>query len=174
MSEAEQGRERAEPDGLGEPARSRPQIPEGYSISQGPEGMLSWRWAEERLERARNYWVVTVRPDGRPHAVPVWGAWVDRCFYFDGGGRKAKNLATNPAIVVHLESGDEVVIVEGVVDRTAVPAPDRFVRIQDAYAAKYDYRPETAGQLYTVRPRTVLAWHNLPQDATRWRFGDHS
>ena len=132
--------------------------------------MLPWRWAEERLERAQNYWVVTVRPDGRPHAVPVWGVWVDRCFYFGGGGRKATNLASNPAITVHLESGTEVVIVEGYYDEAAKPGPDLFARIRESYATKYSYRPESPGQLYTVRPRVVLAWHNLPKDATRWRF----
>jgi hypothetical protein len=24
--------------------------------------------------------------------------------------------------------------------------------------------------VFVVRPRTVLAWHRLPDDATRWRF----
>ncbi|MBI3973374.1 MAG: pyridoxamine 5'-phosphate oxidase family protein [Chloroflexi bacterium] len=167
---SEPNHRRAESAASDEPAASRPDIPKGYGISESVEGMLPWRWAEERLERAQNYWVVTARPNGRPHAVPVWGAWVEGCFYFDGGGRKASNMAANPAMVVHLESGAEVVIVEGVYDQGAKPGPDLFVRIQDAYAGKYDYRPDIPGQMYTVRPRTVLAWHNLPKDATRWRF----
>ena len=47
--------------------------------------------------------------------MPVWGAWVDGMFFFHShpGTRKARNLAVNPAIVVHLECGDDVVIVEG-------------------------------------------------------------
>lgn len=152
----------------------RPRMPKDYGVPEGAEDMLSWQWAEERLEQAKNYWVVTVRPDGRPHAVPVWGAWVDRCFYFDGGGVKATNIAANPAVTVHLESGSEVVIVESIYDKTATPDPALFARIQDSYGAKYEYRPETAGQLYTIRPRTVIAWQQFPKDATRWRFGRRS
>jgi hypothetical protein len=154
-----------------EPRADRPRMPKDYGVPQDVEGMLPWRWAEERLEQAKNYWVVTVRPDGRPHAVPVWGAWVDRRFYFDGGGVKAANLASNPAATVHLEDGTEVVIVEGVYDKAATPDADLFARIRDSYGAKYDYRPETPGQLFTIRPRVVLAWQQFPRDATRWRFG---
>jgi hypothetical protein len=55
-----------------EPRASRPYMP-GYGV-QGPEGgsgLLPWAWAEERLGRARNYWVTTLWPDGRPHSMPV-------------------------------------------------------------------------------------------------------
>jgi hypothetical protein len=47
----------------------------GYGIA-GPEegsGLLHWSWAAERLAAARNYWVATVWPHGRPHVMPVWG-----------------------------------------------------------------------------------------------------
>lgn len=43
----------------------------GYGI-QGPDegsGLLSWSWADARLGRARNYWVVSVRPDVWPHSM---------------------------------------------------------------------------------------------------------
>ena len=59
-----------------EPRRRRPPF-EGYGLSESEEGMLSWGWAVERLVAARNYWVSTTRPDGRPHAMPVWGVWLD-------------------------------------------------------------------------------------------------
>ena len=47
--------------------------------------------------------------------MPAWGAWVDGALYFDGSPetRRGRNLAQNSSIVVHLESGDEVVILEG-------------------------------------------------------------
>jgi len=54
----------------------RPHIP-GYGIPTHTEGLLPWSFALERLEKARNYWVATTRPDGRPHTVPVWGVLVD-------------------------------------------------------------------------------------------------
>jgi|GEM_PF-4034742 len=39
--------------------------------------MLPWLHVAERLESARNYRAGTTRPDGHPHAVPVWAAMVD-------------------------------------------------------------------------------------------------
>ena len=56
-----------------------------------------WSWAVERLTSSRNYFAATVRPDGRPHSMPVWGVWLDDAFWFNTGGesRKAKNLAAN-------------------------------------------------------------------------------
>ena len=46
---------------------------EAYGIHTEQEGMLSWRWAGEQLERSHNYWICITRTDGRPHAMPVWG-----------------------------------------------------------------------------------------------------
>ena len=84
--------------GMREPTASRPYMP-GYGVVAETEGMLPWSWAQERLERAHDYWVATVWPDGRPHVMPVWGAWFDGCLWFssDGASRKARNLAANPA-----------------------------------------------------------------------------
>jgi general stress protein 26 len=61
---------------------------------------------------------------GRPHATPVSGVWIEGGFYFGTGtgSRKARNLAKNQHLVVHLESGDEVVILEGVAEEVADPA----------------------------------------------------
>jgi hypothetical protein len=154
-----------------DPVSEKPDIPKSYGISADPADLLPWRWPDERLQNAKDFWVVTVRPDGRPHAVPVWGAWVDRRFFWDGGGRKAKNLETNPHANVHIEAGGgAVVIMEGIYDRDATPDDAQFERIRASYGARYDYRPETPGQLYVIRPRTILAWTNFAKDATRWRI----
>ncbi len=81
-----------------EPQAGRPQMP-GYGIADANSGsgLLPWNWAVERLQKARNYWISTTRPDGRPHAMPVWGVWYDNQFYFSTGreSRKARNLAVN-------------------------------------------------------------------------------
>ncbi|MGE0598164.1 MAG: pyridoxamine 5'-phosphate oxidase family protein [Dehalococcoidia bacterium] len=163
----------------------RPEVPEGYGLPENDEGMLEWVWAEERLVSAANYWISTVRPDGRPHVTPVWGVWHEGAFYFDGSDqtRRMKNIAVNPEIAVHLESGDEVVIVEGSAASEAVP-PERGLaaRLAALYTAKYaayDYSPEPdqwdAGGLYVLRPRKALGWTLRPGDEfgktyTRWRF----
>jgi len=51
--------------------------------------------------------------------------------------RKGLNLARDPRVVIHLDSGDEVVILHGEVDQYELEDS-----IADAYEAKYDYRPE--------------------------------
>ena len=50
------------------PRAGRPQMPSGYGINRSTdEGLLPWSWVQERLTTARNYWIATARPDGRPH-----------------------------------------------------------------------------------------------------------
>jgi hypothetical protein len=167
-----------------EPRAERPHIPE-YGVPESDEGLLPWSRVSERLAGARNYWIVTAGPKGRPHAIPIWGAWVGNAVYFEGGGhtRWARNLAANPAVTVHLESGDDVVILDGVAGEISRPDRALFAAIDAAYAAKYDYKPSNnlkgpddepfpEGGLYVVRPRVVLAWTAFPRDATRFRFGD--
>ena len=131
-----------------EPARrTRPDIPEGYGVPTSVEGMLPWRHVVDRLVAARNYWVATTRPDGRPHAVPVWAVWVDGVLYQGGGGdtRRARNLDANQHAAVHLESGDQVVIIEGVTEKLTEDTADAELlrRIDDAYEAKYGMRHGT-------------------------------
>jgi general stress protein 26 len=148
---------------------------EGYGIPSDPKGMLRWADAAARLRRSRNYWIVTARSDGRPHAVPVWGVWLDGALYFgtDRRSRKARNLAGNPSVVVHLESGDDAVILEGVADE--VSQRGLVERIDQAYAKKYKMRVSDApGQLvvYAVRPRVAFGWRerDFPRSPTRWSF----
>jgi hypothetical protein len=165
-----------------EPERSRPVLPEGYGVPTGEEGMLPWSWAVERLENARNYWFSTTRPDGRPHAMPAWAVWLDGVLYFEGSPetRRARNLAANPALVVHLESGDEVVILEGEGHAAGKPARALAERLAAAFTAKYgashDYKPAPdqwdKGGLYAMRPRVAFAWNVFPTGLTRWRFPD--
>jgi nitroimidazol reductase NimA-like FMN-containing flavoprotein (pyridoxamine 5'-phosphate oxidase superfamily) len=137
--------------------------------------LLPWSWATERLEQARNYWISTTRPDGRPHAMPVWGIWLDGTFFFGSGSDSAKsrNLAANPAVVVHLESGDETVIVEGRAEPVLDDELER--RIDEAYGPKYDWKPDESDSTpwWAVQPRRAYAWTErvYPRDATQFDFG---
>ena len=155
-----------------EPRRSRPQIPAGYGIPKSAEGMLPWSHVTQRLADARNYWVCTTRPDGRPHAMPVWGVLVDGLLYHGGSPqtRKARNLETNPALTIHLESADDVVIIEGLAEKLTgeTADPDLLRRIDDAYEAKYGMRHGTP--VWALRPRRAFAWIDYPTTATRWEF----
>jgi hypothetical protein len=149
---------------------------EAYMVGTTADGPLGWDHVEERLEGSRSYWIVTARPDGRPHAAPVWGVWVEGSLYF-GTGRgsvKGRNLARRPDLVVHLESADDVVILEGVVEEVRDRAS--FDAIDAAYRAKYGMGVDQAGDdgavWYVVRPKTAHAWleNDFLETATRWRF----
>ena len=150
-----------------------PRMPALYRMKPRKE-YLPWSHARERLTGSRNYWICTVRPDGRPHSIPVWGFWLDDAPYFGTAQttQKARNLAHNPAVSVHLESGGDVIIVEGI----AVEVSDKAVlkKIDAACRTKYKMPlmiiPESV--LYCVRPRVVLAWKesDFPGTGTRWEF----
>ena len=156
-----------------EPRRRRPPFRD-YGIPEDEEGMLDWRWASERLAASRNYWVATTRPDGRPHAMPVWGVWLDGRFFF-GTGRssaKARNLEANPSAVVHLESGDEVVVLEGAAEE--VVDDELAERVNREYEPKYDWRAEPGdpSPLFVVTPRRAYAWaeREYTRSATQFDF----
>lgn len=163
-----------------EPRPSRPQMPRDYGVPEDAASMVPWTWAAERLERARNYWFSTTRPDGRPHAMPAWAVWLDGALYFEGSPqtRRARNLAQNPALAVHLESGDEVVILEGEAHPAGKPHRPLAERLAAAFTAKYaethDYRPEPTqwdeGGLWVMRPRVAFGWSTFPGTVTRWHF----
>jgi PPOX class probable F420-dependent enzyme len=122
---------------------------------------------------ARNYWVITVRPDGRPHAAPVWGIWWGGTLWFGTGPEsvKGRNLAADPRIAVHLESGDEVAVLEGTAAPVAVPE-DAAAAFADAYEQKYEVRPDVADGFYRVQPVTLLTWTETiyPHGKFRWRW----
>ena len=98
------------------PRAERPHMP-GYGVDTPAWAPLPWSWAAERLVANRNFWVVTVSGDGRPHALPVWGVWDedDARFAFSSSprARKVRNLAANPRAVIMTESTVECLSVEG-------------------------------------------------------------
>ena len=162
-----------------EPRASRPHIPD-YGVPDTPEGLLPWSWARQRLEEALTYWIATTRPEGRPHVMPSWGAWVGDHFYFEGGPRtrRARNIARNPEVVVHVEHGDDAVIVEGT-SVTASPDDDLEIQVVEGFAKyrtshDYDVDPENwrNGGLWVLSPRVAFGWNVglYPADATRWHF----
>jgi nitroimidazol reductase NimA-like FMN-containing flavoprotein (pyridoxamine 5'-phosphate oxidase superfamily) len=163
------------------PARERPTLPAGYGLPTSTEGLLSWSDVEPRLVAALHYWLATVRPDGTPHSVPRWGVWLDGRFYYDGSPetRHARNLAHNPACTLTLESGTEVVIIEGTSAPTRADAADLGARLSAAFEKyhPYGYSPGAdswsgaeGGGLRVITPRRALAWFSFPTDCTRFSF----
>ena len=168
--------EHDEPTERHEPTPMPLHAPKSYKFPQTPDGLLPWSHALERLERARSYWLATTRPDGRPHVTPVWGAWVDGALYFDGlpTTQWARNLKRNPAAAVHLESGDDVVILEGVMDDLETSA-ELGTRIVAAWDAKYGrLHPDPVGSgIFRFTPRTGRGWSTSSlTDGTRWQFDE--
>jgi hypothetical protein len=160
-----------------EPRADRPHVP-GYGIPKSTTGMLPWSWATERLERAKIYWLATTGSDAAPHLNPIWGSWVDGRWYVEGGPtRWQRNLRENAQMAIHVEFGDEVVIVEGTAVEHVAPPSDLADRILAGYAK---YRPEyeatadhwTEGGLWELRPVKAFAWSSFPTDMTRFTFGD--
>jgi hypothetical protein len=160
----------------GEPLRGRPVLPAAYGMPAGPSpDQVPWSWALERLTGARNYWLCTTSPDGTPHVMPLWALWRSGALMFsaDPSSRKIRNLAGTPRAAVHLESGDDVVVLHGSVD--AVTEPGERAGFWDAYAGKYDFRPDPADPafgVYRMRPDVGLGWRQdgFPATMSRWTF----
>ena len=160
------------------PTVGRPHMPPGYGMPKHNKGLLPWSHVTERMTEAMRYWVCTVSPDGRPHATPVDGLWIDDQLYFGGSPktRRNRNLAANPAVCIHLENAMNVIILHG--DAHELRAPDRplALRLAESSLKKDGWGPKpedfAAGGTYVFRPRVVLAWKQFPKDATRWQFPD--
>ncbi len=161
-----------------QPKASRPQAP-GYGFPESTKGLLPWSWAEQRLKKSHNYWITTVKPDGSPHTMVVWGLWQDERFLFSTGSRsrKARNLAENRRCVVCTEHANEAVIVEGVAEIADVAARRKFLA---KYTPKYNFDMSSMKDdilslkepVFAVRPEVVFAlWEKYFQSkSTRWKF----
>lgn len=161
-----------------DPNPSRPYMP-GYGMPKSTKGLLSWKWAEQRLRKSHNYWITTVKPDGSPHTMVVWGLWLDGAFLFSTGSqsRKAKNLVENPHCVVCTEQAEEAVIVEGVAEIVAAAVRPIFLK---KYKPKYDF--DMSGMekdilsmkepVFAVRPLVAFGLYEkkFVGSATRWKF----
>src|SRR5215469_14318201 len=93
------------------------------------EGSMTWIEVADRLAAARTYWLASTTPFGAPHAAPVWGVVTGETLhlYSERSTVKARNLAADPRVVIHLESGEDVLIVRGTVEDVGEPAGVPFV-----------------------------------------------
>ena len=160
------------------PKSSRPYMP-GYGLPESSKGLLPWNWADQRLKKSHNYWITTVKPDGSPHSMVVWGLWQDGRLLFSTGSksRKARNLARNENCVVCTELANEAVIVEGIAEIAGVPARRKFL---PTYERKYKFNMGEMKQdilsmkepVFAVRPSVVFGlWEkHFIGKSTRWKF----
>jgi hypothetical protein len=135
---------------------------------------LPWEWVDQQLSAAGTYWVVPQASD-HPHPRPVWGIWHGGMLQLSVGSPAiVRALQAQDAVVVHLDSGTDVVIVEG--RRTgSASEPAILGEYERKYGRAYD--PAEFGPLITVTPEVILAWRAAGwagkdsfQQAGRWDF----
>ncbi|QBD80655.1 pyridoxamine 5'-phosphate oxidase family protein [Ktedonosporobacter rubrisoli] len=162
---------------------------------------IPWAQVNERLEQGfpqipgsggpdrHTCWLATVRPDGRPHVMPLGVDWVDGALYFSTGAasRKARNLAHNPQCVITVATHDFDIVVEGRASRVTDSAlVARLVRMyqeqgwparvsEDGISLTADYNSQSAGPppylIYEVIPETIFAIGTTePNGAMSYRF----
>jgi nitroimidazol reductase NimA-like FMN-containing flavoprotein (pyridoxamine 5'-phosphate oxidase superfamily) len=155
-----------------EPSVGRPLMP-GYGVPESKKGLLPWSWAKQRLQKSHNYVISTVKPDGSPHTMIVWGLWMDGAFYFSTGenSRKGRNLAHNPRCTVVTDNAAEAVIVEGEARVNSDSAIHRIFAKEYQSKYKWDMR-DFKEPVFQVRPRVAFGLYEkkFQNSATRWTF----
>lgn len=128
---------------------------------------MTWAEVAGRLAAARSYWMGSTTGSGAPHAAPVWGVVAGEVLYLytERSTVKARNLAADPRVVIHLESAEDVLIVRGVVEDLGPPAavPSVVAALAVKYTSPQDqqYLPDHDPDfdvVYAVRPRSAMAW----------------
>ncbi len=115
---------------------------------------------DPRLLSERNVWLATVRPNGRPHLIPIWFVWLRDKFYVctEGKSVKVKNLATNARVSVSLENGTTPLIAEGTARLLDKPYP---MDVISEFKQKYQWDITTDHSynvLIEVAPEKWLKW----------------
>lgn len=95
---------------------------------------------DARLRSEPILWLSSVRPDGRPHLVPVWFFWNGETItiFSQPNTQKMRNLQRNPNVMLALEAADEgndIVMIEG---RAELPGQSSATMNIPEYAQKYD------------------------------------
>jgi PPOX class probable F420-dependent enzyme len=114
----------------------------------------------QRLQTQQVIWLASVRPDGRPHLVPIWFVWLGDKIYLgtDPASVKVRNLRANPAVSLALEDGVTPLICEGSAALLEEPIPDGVLA---AFMAKYEWDVKADPQyhlLVEITPRKWLSW----------------
>jgi hypothetical protein len=172
------------------------QVPVGEALTPTGKGtgvkagadVLDWSEAERRLSQDGWRWLTTVRPDGSPHVMPVFGVWSESVVFVvsKATARKSRNLDADGRCVLSADVEGAHLIVEGEASR--VLDEETLERASAAFEQVYgwpttiadaeldaEYGAPTSGgppyRVYQIVPRKAFA---LPSAAdfmpTRWRF----
>jgi nitroimidazol reductase NimA-like FMN-containing flavoprotein (pyridoxamine 5'-phosphate oxidase superfamily) len=163
---------------------------------------LTWERALERLEQEwkvqappemggdaypHTHWLVTTRPDGKPHVTGIGAVWDGGKFYFTSGAgtQKSRNLAKNPNCSIALAAKDIDLVVEGRAEMVTDNA--KLQHVAEVFAVGgwapevregafyHEFSAPSAGPppwaVYELTPKTVFGLATAePWGATRWRL----
>ena len=129
------------------------------------------RHTAQRLSAEPIIWLGTIRPDGRPHNVPVWFAWHDPMVLIFNMPKTAKirDIRLSPAVSLALDSADggqDIVLAEGRAELIA--GPDRHPHFlagkfrekyaQSLGAMSFEQWRSTFSQPLLIHVERILAW----------------
>jgi PPOX class probable F420-dependent enzyme len=132
------------------------------------------------LEQEPVVWLSTVRPDGRPHLVPIWFWWDGRALlvFSKPDAQKVRNLRANPSVMLALgdaEDDFDVGMFEGraeLLDRpTGEVMPQehlaKYARQLAAMGLSAEEYAATYSQVLRIVPSRALGWHGraVPRSA---------
>lgn len=153
-------------------------------VSSDSATLKPWSLATARLETAPKVWLQTVRPDGRPHAMPVLFVWADGVGYVASrpGTRKSRNIEANPHATVTVAAEDVDLVLETTSSR--VRSSSELDRVASLFEAKYgwvfsvrdgsSYDDSLPGSpeygFYRFTPTRAYGYGPDGLTATRWRF----
>ena len=120
---------------------------------------------DARLRAEPIIWLSSVRPDGRPHLVPIWFVWdgATILFFSQPAAQKVRNLRHSPQVMLALDSADEgedIVLLNGRAELLGTDAPQSTL---PEYAAKYaalmtriNITAESMAKEYTLAIRVIM------------------
>jgi PPOX class probable F420-dependent enzyme len=129
------------------------------------------RHTSERLSAELIIWLGTVRPDGRPHNVPVWFAWHDPTILIFSMPKTAKtrDLRRSSLVSLALDSasgGQDIVLAEGHAELAAGADPQFHLlagKFQEKYAQSlgsmsFQQWRSTFSQPLLIQVERIIAW----------------
>ena len=144
-------------------------------------GHIPWRKVDIWIQGYRSIWLSTARPDGRPHCVPVWFWWqADKPIMYivtHYTSQKAKNLATQPYVVLNAGNADDTIILEGTAHPISEVDERQLVNSywMEKYVDPYSGTKATVGgdedRMYRVEIEHVMVWeYGAMSTRTDWYF----
>jgi Pyridoxamine 5'-phosphate oxidase len=99
-------------------AQTMPRRGRGTEV-EGATRSLDWPDVQRRLAAGGWFWLASVRPDGAPHMMPLFGAWSESVLFVASkeSTQKSRNLDADGRCVISTEADGAHLVVEGEASR---------------------------------------------------------